>query len=178
MAISYTEKANNTMVEAGRFDADDLLAFGPNYFSCGWGKELYYNHSFSIALALIGLLYGDKSSGRSDYHNGIAYLANKLKIKKRQVKVIRKKMKYKGGFCFKTPFNISCTIETMIRLLKEHEEDTHVKEFLAQHESKMYREVLIAKQFESIKEAAKKGKREKVKLVADELRSMTTKVGE
>lgn len=42
----------------------------------------------------------------------------------------------------------------------------------------MYREFLIGKQFEAIKEAAKKGKREKVKNVADELKEITIKVGE
>lgn len=178
MTNDYNKQVCDAIAEAGRFAPDDLLAFGTNYFSCGWGEEKYYNYSFSVALAFIGSIYGEKTSGRSDFHNGIAFVASELGITKRQVKVLRKKMKYKGGFIFRTPYNISATIKKVIDLLKNQEQDSNIKMFLSQQESDMYREILIEKQFESIKEAAKKGNRKKVQRVADELRSMTTKVGE
>lgn len=117
-------------------------------------------------------------SGRSDYHNGITFIASELGITKRQIKVLRKKMKHKDGFSFKTPYNVSTTLKKIIDLLKRQEQNPNVKKFLSQQRSEMYREFLIEKQFEAIKEAAKKGKREKVKNVADELRGITTKVGE
>ena len=132
---------------------------------------------FLIAVAMIGSMYG-KNLGKSNYHNGITYIASELGITKRQVKVLRKKMKHRNGFSFKTPYNISTTLKKIIDLLKNKEQDPDVKEFLSQQESKMYREFLIGKQFEAIKEAAKKGKREKVKNVADELKEITIKVGE
>ena len=87
-------------------------------------------------------------------------------------------MKHKDGFSFKTPYNVSTTLKEIIDLLKRQEQNPNVKKFLSQQRSEMYREFLIEKQFEAIKEAAKKGKREKVKNVADELRGITTKVGE
>lgn len=178
MVKDLSGTAYDAIVEAGHFDPDDLLAFGPNYFSCGWGEEKYYNHSFSIAISLIGSLCGDKTSGRSDYHNGIAFVAGELGITKRQVKVLRKKMRHKGGFIFKTPYNIPVTVKKVIEILKNYEQDPNVKYFFTQQASSMYREILIEKQFEAIKEAARKGNREKVKLVADELRGITIKVGE
>ena len=177
MECEYDVRAYDAVVEAGLFDSDDILAFGVNYFSCGWGKEVYYNHSFSIAVALIGSIYGDKNSGKSDYHNGITYIARELGITKRQVKVLRKKMKQNGGYGFKTPYSIPVTLSKIIELLKNQENNTNVKVYLSRQMCNMYREFLIEKQFESIKEAAKKGNREKVKKVADELRGITTKVG-
>lgn len=174
----YNKKAYDAVVEAGHFDPDDMLVFGINYFDCGWGNEKYYNHSFSIAVALIGSIYGDKKSGRSNYHNGITFISNQLGIAKRQIKVLRKKMKCRGGFSFKTPYNIASTLTAVIDLLKKQENNSDVEIFLSQQISDMYREVLVEKQFESIKEAAKKGNRDRVKKVADELREITTKVGE
>ncbi len=178
MANNFTEKAYDAVTDAAHFDLDDILSFGANYFRCGWGEGKYYNHSFSIAIAMIGSIYGNKDSGRSDYHNGIDFIASELGITKRQIKVLRKKMKHKDGFSFKTPYNISTTLKKIIDLLKRQEQNPDVKNYLSQQESEMYREILIEKQFEAIKEAAKKGKREKVKNVADELRGITTKVGE
>lgn len=178
MANNFNEKAYNAVTDAAHFDIDDILALGANYFRCGWGEEMYYNHSFSIAIAIIGSIYGSKKSGRSDYHNGITFIASELGITKRQIKVLRKKMKHKDGFSFKTPYNVSTTLKKIIDLLKRQEQNPNVKKFLSQQRSEMYREFLIEKQFEAIKEAAKKGKREKVKNVADELRGITTKVGE
>lgn len=174
----YNKKSYNAVAEASQFDPDDILSFGMNYFDCGWGKEKYYNHSFSIAVALIGSIYGDKESGRSDYHNGITFISKEMGITKRHIKVLRKKMKYRGGFSFKTPYNIAPIVNTVIDLLKNQENNTYVKVFLSQQTSNMYREFLVDKQYESIKEAAKKGNRDKVKKVADELREITTKVGE
>ena len=177
MKNNFTEETYDAVRDAAHFDFDDVLAFGANYFRCGWKDEKYYNYSFSIAVAMIGSMYG-KNLGKSNYHNGITYIASELGITKRQVKVLRKKMKHRNGFSFKTPYNISTTLKKIIDLLKNKEQDPDVKEFLSQQESKMYREFLIGKQFEAIKEAAKKGKREKVKNVADELKEITIKVGE
>ena len=176
MANSYNEKTYNAITDAAQFDFDDILVFGTNYFRCGWDKEKYYNHSFSIAIALIGSIYGNKNSGRSDYHNGISFIASELGITKRQIKVLRKKMKHKDGFSFRTPYNISTILQRIIELISTHISDPDVEEYISQQSSTMYREFLIGKQFEAIKEAAKKGKREKVKNVADELKGITAKV--
>ena len=178
MASDSSKKTYDVQTYAEHFDPDDLFAFGANYFPCGWGKEQYYNYSFSKAIALIGSLYGNKASGRSDYHNGVVFISNELGVTKRQVKVLRKKMKYKNGYVFRTPYSISATIYKIIDLLKKNEQDSNVNKFLTQQSSNMYREILIEKQFESIKEAAKNGNRKKVKKVADELRNITIKVGE
>lgn len=53
-----------------------------------------------------------------------------------------------------------------------------MQSFLSEQESDMYREILIKQQFEAIKEAAKNGNRKKVKGVANDLRGVTTMVGE
>lgn len=178
MAYDYNKKAFDAVVEASHFDPDDILAFGKNYFSCGWGKEQYYNHSLAIAIALIGTKYGDNTSGRSAYHSGIVFISKELGITKRQIKVLRKKMKYKGGFGFRTPYNIATTVRKIIELLRAKENDLDVQCYISQQISDMYREFLIGTQFESVKEAAKKGKRDKVKAVASELKALTMKVGE
>lgn len=36
---SYTDTERHAIAEAGKFDADDILAFGPHYFSCGWKRR-------------------------------------------------------------------------------------------------------------------------------------------
>lgn len=177
-ASEYRAKAYDAITQAGSFDADDYFTFGANYFVCGWGKESHYNHAFSISIALIGSLYGDEMPGRSDYHRGVAFMASQLGVKKRQIKVLRKKMKYKSGFAFKTPYNIAITIKKMIELLRKQEQNLNVQSFLSEQESDMYREILIKQQFEAIKEAAKNGNRKKVKGGANDLRGVTTMVGE
>lgn len=178
MMTDFETIACNTLVEVGRFDPDDILLFGLNYFVCGWGQEKYYNFPFSVAIALIGSIYGNKKSGRSDYHNGIKFIANELRISHRQIKSLRKKMRHKRGFSFKTPYNIAEILLKIIDLLKDQEENISVKNFLSSQPDDMYREILIARQFEAIKEAAKKGKRDRVIKVANNLRNITTKVGE
>lgn len=178
MGNDFEKKAYDAVTDAARFDPDDILAFGPNYFSCGWGENKYYNHHFAIAIALIGSIYGDKKTGRSNYHKGIAFIADELEITKRQIKVLRKKMKYKDGFCFKTPYSIPGILKKVIDLLKTKEQNADVKTFLSRQISNMYREVLIEKQFEAIKEAARKGNRERVRNVSDDLKEITSKVGE
>jgi len=45
MANNFNEKAYNAVTDAAHFDIDDILALGANYFRCGWGEEMYYNHS-------------------------------------------------------------------------------------------------------------------------------------
>ena len=55
---SYTDTERHAIAEAGKFDADDILAFGPHYFSCGWKKETYYNFNYAVAIALVGNFTG------------------------------------------------------------------------------------------------------------------------
>lgn len=178
MDNSFEQKEYYAVADGGRFDIDDIFTFGVNYFFCGWSRVRYYNHSFSIAISLIGALYGDKTSSRSDYHNGVDFIARNMGITKRQIKVLRKKAKHKGGYSFRTPFSIPVIINQIIELLKNQEQEPNVQLFLSRQASQMYREILIKEQFESIKEAARKGERTKVKKVADDLKSITTKVGE
>lgn len=85
MKNNYTEETYDAVRDAAHFDFDDVLALGANYFRCGWKEEKYYNYSFSIAVAMIGSMYG-KNLGKSNYHNGITYIASELGITKRQIK--------------------------------------------------------------------------------------------
>ena len=67
----YTEIERDAIREIDKFDVDDYLAFGPNYFSCGWKKNTYYNYNYAVALALIGHFYGDEDCSNSDYHKEV-----------------------------------------------------------------------------------------------------------
>ena len=61
--------------------------------------------------------------------------------------------------------------------MREQEDEECVRTFLRNHDSKVYREILIAEQYEAIK-AARRGNRRKVKDLADDLRDITVKVGD
>lgn len=62
----YTDNEQNVILaEASKLDIDDIMAFGPHYFGCGWMKYKYYNLNYAVALSLIGRLYGDKESKNS-----------------------------------------------------------------------------------------------------------------
>lgn len=100
---SYTDTERHAIAEAGKFDADDILAFGPHYFSCGWKKETYYNFNYVVAIALVGKLYGDRESKNSDYHKGVEYIADAVGVSKRQVKILRKKVKGNMDIGLKLP---------------------------------------------------------------------------
>ena len=75
----YTDNEQNVILaEASKLDFDDIMAFGPHYFGCGWMKYKYYNLNYAVALSLIGRLYGDKESKNSDYHKGVVYISDAL----------------------------------------------------------------------------------------------------
>lgn len=176
MMETYTDFEKNTIVEINNWDKDDLFTFGPNYFGCGWKEESYYNFNFAIAVALIGKNYGDMDSKNSDYHKGINYIASEVGVSKRQVKTMRKRIKYKKGYWFKTPYAIVEIIAFMIEKLKACKDEEYVNLFLSKHEGDLYREMLIAEQYISIKLACN-GKRTKVVNIADKLTNITDKVG-
>lgn len=37
---NYTDMERKAIAEASKFDADDLMAVGLSYFSCGWKKGI------------------------------------------------------------------------------------------------------------------------------------------
>lgn len=83
--LEYEELSQKADEEGEKFDIDGVLTFGKNYFSCGFHRtESYYNHKFSVAVSIIGRLYGTEQG--NDYRKGIAYIAKELHISKRQVK--------------------------------------------------------------------------------------------
>ena len=174
----YTDNEQNVILaEASKLDFDDIMAFGPHYFGCGWMKYKYYNLNYAVALSLIGRLYGDKESKNSDYHKGVVYISDALGISKRQVKILRKKVKHGNGSWFKIPYTTAAIIKKIINKLRETEQEEYVSSFLKKCNSTVYREILIPDQFEAIK-AARKGERQKVLDLADELKDITIKVGD
>ena len=48
MKNNFTEETYDAVRDAAHFDFDDVLAFGANYFRCGWKEEKYYNYSFTL----------------------------------------------------------------------------------------------------------------------------------
>lgn len=180
MNTNFSDEFDNAKVEAGKFDVEDILSFGINYFNCGYKPKeatdgCYYNHSIAIALAIIGKLYGASQNGASNYHKGVAYIAGELGISKRQVKVLRKKFPREGGYVFKTPYQIAIILTKLIELLSDKEADPMVEEYLQHRKSNVYREILIAKQYAAIMAAAPYDKR--VNRVYGELKAVTKKVG-
>lgn len=163
------------MNEAKSTDKDDFMAFGPNYFGCGWKNESYYNFNFSVAITLIGRIYGDKKLKNSDYHKGVEYIAREVGLPKRQVKILRKKLRYKNGYWFKTPYSIVEIVERIIEKLHESKNETYVSCFLSKNKKKLYREILIEEQYIAIQEA-QRGGRKKVVDISDDLRNLTIKV--
>ena len=174
---NITAVFDNAKVEAGKFDPDDLMCFGKHYFVCGYHPtEMYYNHTFAVAIAIIGKLYGEKYGRMSNYHKGIAYIADELSVSRRCIKAIRKKMHGQGGYVFKTPYVIPLIVKKMIALLQAYEQNEIVEALLKGQDSKMYREILIGKQYSAINAAASKGKRARVLEVAGALGAITQKV--
>ena len=160
------------IAEIKSIDKDDFMSFGPNYFGCGWKKESYYNFNFAVAITLIGRIYGDKKSKNSDYHKGVEYIAQEVGVPKRQVKILRKKLKYKNGYWFKTPYDIVKIVERIIEKLQESKNETYVRRFLLKNKNRMYREILSEEQYPAIQEA-QRGGRKKVVDISDDLRNIT-----
>lgn len=91
--------------------------------------------------------------------------------------MLRKKVKGKHGYWFKTPYTTAKIIQKVIDKLREQEGEASVRTFLKKSESEVYREILIAEQYGAIK-AACKGNRAKVISLANDLRYITVKVGD
>lgn len=169
-------------VESAKFDFVDILPYGSNYFTCGYTplrvvRGCYYNHSIAVAFSLIGKKYGPPNNGTSNYHKGVTYIAQRVGISKRQVKVLRKQFKVRGAYVFRTPYTIANILEVMIDLLEKNNSDELIVEYLRDKRDKMYREVLIGKQFESIEISAnQKMQVEEVRDVYNKLNCITKRV--
>lgn len=165
------EKIMELISVANRFDISDYLDWRSSYFLCGYGKKTYFNYSFAMAIEIIGKNYGDNRSN-SNYHKGIAYIADELNITKAQVKSLRKKIRVRNGYEFKTPFTIPIILNTMIELLSKIESNEEVKEFAKKTNDPKYRNKLINLQYDAIRMAAIEGRRKKVLEVEGELATM------
>lgn len=152
----FSERAKN---EAMQSNIDDKLLIGKKYFDCGYHpSEPYYNNQFAVAVAIIGRLCGERKRSLSDYKNGIAYIAKTLKISKRQVKALRKKMKVKDGFVFKTPVSIPEIVKEMISFFQDKRANSLICKFLDEENPngvKMYRTLFIEKQYSAIEASAR-----------------------
>ena len=164
--------------EAYKNDWTDYLFFGSKYFSCGYSKkEKHYNYNYAVIVSIIGRIYGTNLGKNSDYHNGIAYISSELGISKRQVKSLRKQYDAHGGHEYKTPYVISKIIELIIKLLQDNASEELINDFLKDDYGKLYRDVLINKQYGAIKNAASVTKKEDVLLVEGELNHLTQIIG-
>lgn len=182
MGVNYTDFFDDAKAEAGRMDLVDVLPYGSNYFSCGYtpgnvDNSCYYNHTIAIAFAIIGKLYCEKRTGTSNYHQGVTYIAERAGVSKRQVKVLRKKYKFHGGYVFKTPYKIPEILTIMINLLDDKQIEPLVVEYLKDRRNDMYRDVLINKQFEAIEITARRNVDDKIKEVYNKLDCITKKIG-
>lgn len=174
MAVDFSSEFNAAKTEAAKFDKDDILAFGMHYFECGYSNQCYYNHTVAVAIAIIGKLYGSSQSKGSNYHKGVAYIAKEVDLSKRQVKALRKKMSWRGGYVFKTSYRIHEIILKMIDLLDAKKTEPIFLQFLRQQTNDMYREILIAEQYAAIRAAARRD--QKVNEVRGELEELTKRV--
>lgn len=125
MTTDFSVEFDNAKIEAGKFDIDDILTSGIRYFECGYSDKYYYNHPVAVAIAIIGKLYGLPQSKGSNYHKGIAYIASEVGVSKRQVKALRKKMSWHGGYVFKTSYRIYEIISKMIDLLDQKRQNRY-----------------------------------------------------
>lgn len=172
LEVEFEEAIN----EAKKDSISDWLPIGFSYFWCGGLDEKYYNHSFAMAIEIIGKLYGDKNHKKSNYQKGIAYIAKELDITKTQVKSLRKTMTIRNRNSFKTPYMIPQIVNKIITLLKNGENSDEVKLFIEKCQGELlYRSMIISKQYETIVVAAKNG-RQKVKDIAKQLNAMTISV--
>ena len=151
---TYRDISERAQAEAKQSSFDDKLLVGKSYFDCGHHpSKPYYNDRFAIAVAIIGRLCEERKRNLSDYKNGIAYIAKKSKISKRQVKALRKKMEVKDGFVFKTPISIPTIIENMILFFEDKRTNNLISKFLDAENPKgvdMYRTIFIEEQYSAI----------------------------
>lgn len=174
MVTDFSNEFNDAVIEAQKFNRDDILAFGRNYFECGYSGQCYYNHAVAVAIAIIGKLYGSSKSKGSNYHKGIAYIAKEVNLSKRQIKALRKKMLWRRGYVYKTSYKIHEIISKIIDLLDAKKTEPILIQFLKQQANDMYREILIAEQYAAIRAAARWDR--KVNGVRGELEKLTKRV--
>lgn len=185
MEMRYAEELTDAKVEAKKVQIGDILPHAIEYFHCGYepkknAEGCYYNYSIALAFAVIGKIYGTSQKGASNYHKGIVYIANELekegkKVSKRQIKSLRKKFSKGAGYVFETPYKIDIIVKKIIELLAKKESEPIVIEFLKRKNGKIYRELLISKQYSAIMAAAKE-EDERIREVYGRLQSVTTKV--
>lgn len=160
---TYRDFSEQAIDEAKQPCSDDTLLIGKKYFDCGYHpSKPYYNNRFAVAVAIIGRLSGERQRNLSDYKNGIAYIAKKLKISKRQVKALRKKMEVKDGFVFKTPVAIPIIVEEMISFFQSKHSNSLISKFLNDENPngfKMYRTIFIEEQYSAIELSAQESGR-------------------
>lgn len=151
MEILTKEETIEAYLEAKRTGILEYVDFSNSYFPTGFSLNSYNNYNYTMVIAMIGKKYNLNKKGKnSNYHNGIAYLANELNISKRKVKSLRKKFKVLGGYQFKIPYEIADIVELIIEILKQHEENNGMKDFVSQHRGEMYRDILIGEQKDAI----------------------------
>lgn len=160
---TYRDFSEQAKHEAMQSNIDDKLLIGKKYFDCGHHpSEPYYNNQFAVAVAIIGRLCGERQRNLSDYKNGIAYIAKKLKISKRQVKALRKKMAVKDGFVFKAPTSIPAIVEEMISFFQDKRTNNLISKFLDEENPKgvrMYRTIFIEEEYSAIEVSAQESGR-------------------
>lgn len=168
----------NAIADGTLFDKDDYFILGSKYFSCGNSKDNYYNNPYTIAIAIIGKINKPDSRRNSDYHNGVAFISNKLGVSKSEVKSIRKKYRCVSGYVFKTTYNISIILKCIIDELVKNRNNVIVAEFILKYDAvnKMYRDLLIDKQYHAIRYAAHNSSRNSVIHVSGELDHLTQTV--
>ena len=173
----YADFVKKAQKEAEKEEFADHWLCGSEYFSCGESNDKYYNHAYAIAVAIIGRIYAVHKGNNSDYHNGIAYIAERLGISKRKVKCLRKKHKAYRSYIFKTPYIISDIIEKIISLLKDQETHVLVQKFLNTYNEALYRDLLIETQYYAIKNSATRTGRAEILKVEGLLDNMIDKIG-
>ena len=147
-----------------------------NYFWCGHSQECYYNVKFVGVVEVIGRLCNSNYMGRnSNYHKGIAYIAKEAGVSKTQVKALRRKLKKKGGYEFKTSYDIAKIIEVMIDVLKEHEDEDAVRGLM--YDERLYRNMIAFMQYSAIKTAADISGDEKLVAISKALDKMQQTFG-
>ena len=185
MTENFKEFYDNVKVESSQNDWEDCISRGSFYFICGFKKlgnqnGMYYNHTIAVAIAAIGRLYTEKD-GQSDYKRGIVYIAKKANVNKRHVKVLRKKfkayVKKESGYVFRTPYDMPKILIAMIELLENKKAEPLLVDFLKEYSNKMYREVLVGKQFLAVEASAGKSEAgNKEKTTYNQLDNITNRI--
>lgn len=159
----------------------DYLHDFRKYIKCGYAKKQSFNVAFGVALEIIGkkrkYLFHDRCS---DYHHGVKYLSNVLKISSTEVKMLRKNIKSIDGFYYKVPLSMAKILEQMIEELKNN--DKKLIKCFKEKKGYLYRDVLAENQCLAIKfdiEQEEKNlstKMKQIKILDDQLEKMIQKM--